>query len=256
MTPEETYRASPRLNWSKLKLLERSPEHFKMGFAEDSSAFALGTAVHMAILEPARFAEEYIVTTVRRDERTKAWQEFQADATRNGKTILNQSEMDKTLRIRDAVRSHSKADEYLSNGKAEVPLEWEISGQGFHFECKGRADFIGSAVVDLKTTQCASPKAFARSCAKYGYFGQAAFYSDGSFLSSGERRPFVFVAVESAPPHIVTVFTVPPAVLEAGREQYTALLSRLDYCIKRGWWKGYEEAETVELTLPHYLENE
>lgn len=235
------------LNWSRLRLLEKSPTHFQLGFGDDSSGFALGTAAHMAVLEPERFASEYEVTSIRRDARTKAWQEAETDAVRRGVTLLIQSEYTKTVAIRDAVFANPRARELLTGGRPEVALTWKL-GQ---FDCKGRADYISpSAIIDLKSTQCSAPKAFGYSVRKYGYLGQAAWYSDGCRLRTGKTRPFYFVAVESAPPHLVTVFRVTEAQLAEGREQYLELLGRLAYCQSRNWWGGYTESPEIDLELP------
>ncbi len=116
------------------------------------------------------------------------------------------------------------------------------------------ADYVGpAALVDLKTTQCASPKAFGASCLKYGYLGQAAWYTDGCERLTGIKRPFYFVAVESSAPYLVTVFRVTDAQLEIGREHYRRLLGKLDYCQKANFWGGYSESEESEIELPNYF---
>lgn len=250
----QDYDKMDRLNWSRLRLLEKSPAHFKQGIGDDSSGYKLGTATHMSILEPEKFAADYVVTTLRRDKRNKKWKAYETEQTRLGKEILIKSEYDKTIAMRDAVLGNRKAASYLQGGKAEQALLWTLQGDGVQFECKGRADYIGGAIVDLKSTQCASPRAFAQSAAKYGYFGQAAWYSDGHFLSTGKRLPFVIVAVENAEPYIVTVFRVPDAAIAAGREQYLTLLGKLDYCQKNNFWGGYTEADEVDLEVPQWME--
>ncbi len=250
------YDAIQAENWSKLKLLEKSPAHYKQGWGEESDSLKLGTAVHMAILEPEKFAATHVVTDIRRDARTKKWQEYEYEQLALGKTILIQSEHARIIAIRESVLSNSKAAQYLSGGQPEVALQWTLGSGEISFKCKGRADYIGDAIVDLKSTQCSSPRAFARSAYKYGYFGQAAWYSDGLFLSTGKRKPFVIVAVESAAPHLVTVFRVPDALIAFGREQYLSLLGKLDYCQRNNWWGGYTEQDEVDLTLPDYMEKQ
>lgn len=242
-----TYDAIEALNWSRLKLIERSPAHFKLGYGDDSAAFGLGTAVHMAILEPERFAKEYEVTSIRRDGRTAKWQEAETDAVRRGVTLMIKSEWDKTIAMRDSVRGNKRADALLSGGQPEVALTWNLGP----FACKGRLDYRKpGAVIDLKSTQSASPKAFGYSVRKYGYLGQAAWYRDGEFLNSGEEKEFFFVAVESAPPYLVTVFRATDAQLAEGRNTYQDLLVKLDHCQRTGFWGGYSELDQVDLELP------
>ena len=249
MSDRASYDALDALNWSRLRLLEKSPAHYVMGYGDDSSGFALGTATHMAILEPERFAAEYVVTDIRRDKRTKKWNDFEAEQLALGKTILIRSEYNDTIAMRDAVFAHPKAMSYLSGGASEQTLTWELGD----YKCKGRADYIGpKAIVDLKSTKDCSPREFAKSCARYGYFGQAAWYSDGLRLSRGLSLPYVIVAVDSSPPHIVTVYRIPEHVIAAGREQYLTLLGRLDYCRRANFWGGYVEADEVDIEMPRW----
>lgn len=247
----EHYDALTNLNWSRLKLLEKSPAHFKYGFGDDSSGFALGTAAHTAVLEPERFEAEYVVYPGRRAG--KVWDAFEEEQLAIGKSILNQKEYDSTLQIRNAVHSNPRAMEYLTDGASEQTLTWTLTAGETVFECKGRADYVGPrAIVDLKSTKDCSPRAFSRACQNYGYFGQAAWYSDGLYLSRGQRLPFKIIAVESTAPFLVTVFNVTPAVIAHGRDQYMTLLGKLDYCERTGFWGGYSEAEELDIEIPRW----
>ncbi len=245
------YDATPGENWSRVKLLEKSPAHYRQGFGDDSSGFALGTAAHMAILEPERFLAEYVVFTGK-VRNGKVWDAFEQAAIDAGKSVLNQKEYNNTLAIRDAVRGNAKAMEYLSGGEPEVTLTWKLGD----FSCKGRADYRGIAIADLKSTKDCSPRKFGRACLEYGYFGQAAWYSDGNFLATGKRLPFRIIAVESSPPHLVTVYRVTDEQLAYGREQYLSLLGKLDYCRKNNFWGGYTEEDELDLVMPEYARTE
>lgn len=248
MNDREQYDALQRINWSKLRLLEKSPAHYKHGFGDDSSGFALGTASHTAVLESARFAAEYVVYPGRRAG--KAWDAFEEENVNNGKSILNQKEYDSTVQIRNAVHGHAHAMKFLTGGASEQTLQWQLG----EFKCKGRADYINPlAITDLKSTKDCSPKAFARACMSYGYFGQAAWYSDGLFLSRGVRLPYYIVAVESAAPYLVTVYRIPEHVIDYGREQYLTLLGKLDYCQQNNFWGGYTTADELDIELPDWV---
>jgi hypothetical protein len=247
----EAYEKLDALNWSRLKLIEKSPAHFKQGFGEDSDSFTLGTAAHMAVLEPEKFKEEYVIYPGRRQG--KAWEEFESKAIRSGKTVLNATEYGKAVGIKNAVRANKRADELLSGGKAEVAMVWTLGGgTPYETKCKGRADYIGSVIADLKSTQNCSPREFARSCVKYGYLGQAAWYTDGYEALTGQRLPYYIVAVESNAPHLVTPYRVPEHLLAIGRDQYQTLLGKLDYCKRNNFWGGYTEADELNLELPSW----
>lgn len=241
--PREEYDALDALNWSKLKLLERSPAHYVQGYGDDSSGFNLGTGTHAAILEPEKFERDFVTFKGRRYG--KAWDEFETAAVRSGKTVLSEKEHAQALAMRKAVLKHKRAAALLTGGQAEFSMVWNLGA----FKCKGRGDYLSSALVDLKTTKDASPQGFGRACKQYGYLGQAAWYSDGYTQITGERLPFVIVAVESSAPYIVQPYRVTPDQLERGREQYLTLLGKLDYCQKTGFWGGYSEAEELDLTV-------
>jgi hypothetical protein len=73
-------------------------------------------------------------------------------------------------------------------------------------------------VVDIKTTDDASPDAFGKSAANYGYDVGSAWYSDVLEAHYG-RAPehFVFIAVEKPEPHAIGIYFVEPEVMAAGR---------------------------------------
>lgn len=240
------------INWSRIRLLEKSPAHYKYGYGEDSSGFALGTAVHSAILEPEKFAADFVIYPGK-VRRGKEWEAFELEQTRAGKSILSAKEQREAIGIRDAVHGNATARKYLTGGVAEFSMFWELGTVPYTFQCRGRGDYLSPlAIVDLKSTKDASPKAFANSCARYGYFGQAAWYSDGYERITGKRLPYKIIAVESSSPYVVQVYNVPEADLAKGREQYQTLLGKLDYCTKSGFWCGYSEQEEIDIEMPQW----
>ncbi len=248
MTREE-YDAIDALNWSRLKLIDQSPALFQQGSGGDFASADLGTATHMAILEPEKFATDCVVAPMKRDKRSKAWLEYEFEHLNLGHFIVTNSEREEAARMAESVRKNKRAMEYLSGGQSEVPLTWNIGP----VKCKGRADYISPiAIPDVKTTKNASPKAFAASMVRLSYHGQAAWYRDGYRLSTGKSLPFVFIAIENSAPYVVQVYTVPDAILARGRELYLNLLAKLDYCQKTGWWGGYSESEEMDLVWPEW----
>lgn len=244
------YDAIDALNWSRLKLLEKSPTHYRTGFGDETATFRLGTAAHMALLEPERFATEYVVYPGK-VRRGKEWEKFETEALRSGKAVLSRKEHATAVATRDAVRGHERAVSYLRDGEPERTLVWDVVAGELRFKCKGRADYIGPrAIVDFKSTNDASPEGFGWSVRDYGYLGQAAWYSDGLWLATGARLPFVFIAVEKKPPFMVGVYRVTDEQLEEGRELYLSLLGKLDYCTKNNWWSGYTESAESDLVIP------
>lgn len=246
------YDALQAINWSRLKLLEKSPAHYKAGYSGDSQSLRLGTAAHAAVLEPEKFAKDFVVYPGK-VRRGKEWEAFEQQALDQGKQVLSRTEFAEAEAIAKSVRSNARASLLLLGGHAEVGLTWSITAGDLKFECKGMLDYVGTeALVDLKSTRDGSPEGFASSCARYGYYGQAAWYADGYFRKTGKRLPFYFVAVESDAPYLVTVYRVPDHILAHGRDQYLTLLAKLDYFTKKNFWGGYSEADEIDLGLPEW----
>jgi hypothetical protein len=250
----EAYDALPHTNWSRLRKLARSPAHFLHSLTapaeEDTDAMALGRAIHLAIFEP----EVYRRTCVTWDggvRRGKAWDAFLAAHV--GREVLTEAQADTCRAVAAAVRGDAVAARYVTGGRAELAVTWQHVEEDFREDCKGRVDFVADcgAVVDVKTTRDASPEAFGKACWAYQYHAQAAFYVDGYHAATGQHLPFVAVAVETTAPHVVQVYRMPDAVLDAGREVYRRYLRRLVECRRTSRWPGYGAGE-LELVLPRW----
>ena len=259
----EEYHRGPGLSASGLRMLDKSPLHYKTAPRADTEALRFGTAVHCAVLEPERFGREYVCAPEGADRRTKegkaAWAEFEASA--EGKTILKPEDHKNLLGMAAAVREHRLAGKLFSGGVSEQSIFWnERVYYGGDREadilCKCRPDYVkrlhnGPVIVDLKTTRDAGAAKFQRSAYwDWGYHIQAAHYLRGFEAATGEAaRAFLFVAVEKEPPWAVNVFQAAPDFLAAGTMRAEELYKIFAACEENGEWPGYPEA-VRELRLP------
>jgi hypothetical protein len=245
-----SYAAIPATNWSLLKEMAKSPAHYRYRQDEprpDTPAMAMGRAVHCAVLEPDAFPLDFTVWRGGRRQ-GKTWESF-VDSLPSSATILSEAEYERCLAIRDAVRSHPVAGEYLdSPGEAEKTLLW--TDPDTLIACKARLDWLmPGTVVDLKTTKAIDQRRFARTCADFAYHGQAAFYSAGAEAETDQPHGFVFIAVESDAPHDVAVYELDDDSRWAGECLVGSLLAKLKACRESGDWPGaYPAPET--LTMP------
>lgn len=255
--PINDYHAGPGVSKSQLGKFAQSPAHYKASLgrvAPESTALRLGRAAHSFILEPD--ADDVLVAPDV-NKRTKAgreeWELFTAEAEAAGKTVVTREEMETLRGMRDSVYYHPAAQRLLfaHGGRAMV----EHSAYWYDLQsgelCRCRPDFLRPdfIAVDLKTTDDASPWAFARSISKFRYYLQAAFYSDGIKAATGEKvQSFVFVAVEKAPPYAVAVYQLDDQGVETGRAEYRRLLLDLADCKIKNYWPGYSDrVETISL---------
>lgn len=255
----EKYDALARVNWSTLKWMRRSPAHYRdriTGLEKDTPPKKVGRGTHLSCFEPERFRAECALWTGK-VRRGKEWDAFKLENA--GRELLTAAEYQECLDLSAAVRSSAMAAPFLSGGRSEVTVLWTHEAPaigelpGFGLECKARLDFVANcgALVDLKTTKDASPEGFGRQVWNLRYHTQAAFYTDAYFAATGQRVPYVFVAVETARPRVVQVYTVPEIYLDLGREEYRALLQRLHDCRSESRWPSYAE-QVLELSLPRW----
>lgn len=253
MISNEQYHADPAVSASHLKAVMQSPYHYWARFVdpdrkpiEPTAAMRLGSLAHCAILEPNDLLQRYGVCGPRN---TKAGKEQAAAMEAEGIEAVTSTDMALALSMAAAVRNHPAAAALLKQGKAEQSFWWDDLPTGMR--CKCRPDwYYGSTVVDIKTTTDASPQAFARAVATYGYHVQAAHYLAG--LHGAER--FVFVAVEKSYPHAVAVYELDAASLELGRTTRDNALDVLAGCQAAGVWPGY--GDTLQtISLPAWAAN-
>lgn len=269
------YHALDGISKSGLDQVARSPAHYRAWLDEprkQTEAFSIGTEAHRLILEPdaislgirkpafgrrskwerigwLKFFSEYSSEASHILELPAA--EWDAEFTRlTGRYLLAQEKFDAVRAMRESVYAHPSAADLLENGVAEQTIVWIDADTGEL--CRCRPDWVhdNCILVDLKTTDDASPQAVVRSIAKWRYHVQAAFYSDGFAVAHNlsEPRPFVLVFVEKAPPYAVGVYVLDHDAMDRGRELYRRDLARLAEAKSSECWDAYStEIETIEL---------
>lgn len=253
------YEAIDAVNQSQLKNYARSPAHarwYEMNPSDPTPALTLGDATHAFILEPERFEQEY-AEGLDLPRRSKADREAHAQwgEDNEGKIPLKPSEMESISRMSHAVHAHPIAHEILTGpGSSELCAVW--TDKEHEISCKALVDRYGefggfSALVDLKTTEDASPGAWARSVHRYGYHTQAAWYMDGFTALNDVPRRFLFVVVEKKPPYGCCVYTLDPEAIYEGRYLNRKRLSDYVKCKNDGNYPSYGSGIQV-LGIPRY----
>jgi exodeoxyribonuclease VIII len=235
---------------SWLDRLDRSPAHLRAyldGYRPDSPAMALGRLTHVAILEPDLLDELFVTKPADINRRTNAGKAEFADWERANahKSIVTADQLELARAMRDSVRRNKAARALLTGGDPEETVVWRNLETGEL--CKARADWLReNVIVDVKTTQDARPEAFARSIANFRYDRQVGHYSDGFNLDK-----FVFVVVESMPPHGVAVYAADSVMHRIGREARDENLRVYAECKATDNWPGYPDVIS-EIQLPSW----
>lgn len=253
--PAADYHAVEALSSSGIRKLLQSPLHYRLYRdrpSEPTAAMLFGTAVHCGVLEPDTFADR-VVCAPDVNKRTNAGRDLLAAFERDnaGRVILSPDDYARACTTVAAVRAHAAARKLLDGAEVEKSIFW-IDG-GYKVPCKARFDaWQGGIVVDLKTTTDASPDEFAKSIANFYYHAQAAMYCSGAEHALN-RSPdaFVFVVVESLPPHAVACYQLPNAAILAGMHLVNRAQARYAEVLASGQWTGYPETIEV-IQLPRY----
>ncbi len=250
------YHALDAVGKSDLDKIARSPLHWKHAEREETAAMRIGSAVHCAVLEPARFAVDYAVAP-EGDKRSKAGKEAFAEfeAANVGKIVLSLDDAQLCTRIALSVQSHPRAKTLLQSGQPEASLLW--SDSEFNVRCRARVDWLtpDGLLIDLKTTQDASSSAFAKSCAHFRYHVQAAWYLAAYQAATGDLPGgFIFVAVEKTPPYAVALYELDAEAVDLGRFLARRDLARYANAREFDLWPGYSEA-IQPLSLPKWALN-
>lgn len=180
----------------------------------------------------------------------KAWKEFEAETEAAHLEAVTVEEWEALTGQRESLLAHPAARALLTgDAEFQTSVFWEDPETGIL--CRGRPDSVTcrGIVADLKTTEDASPAAFARSVATYRYHVQSAFYLDGLRCNDAEIDSFAWVAVEKTPPYLVAVYCADDSCLSKGRDEYRADLNTFAECLRTDVWPGY--APTIQpLSLP------
>lgn len=247
--PNEAYHSLSGISKSGLDLINRSPAHYAHRVARAPSRnMEMGTAIHTALLEPERFATDYMLLRDTKDRRTSAYKE--AVKVYGSERTLTGPEADKVAGMQEAVYANPHARKLLESDG------WrELSGMATDIEtgatCRHRFDLLTVAgiAVDVKKTQDARPEAFQRSVYNYRYHVQAAFYADQYHWITGKPlKAFAFLAVEEEMPHGCKVYILDDDAMALGRSAYQADLARYARCVTDNDWPAYDSRpETLGL---------
>ena len=272
--PFAEYLEEVDVNASALRAGRRSMLHMVaavIGKAKPpTDAMRIGTAVHCAVLEPERF-EAIATVSPDVDRRTKdgkaTYAAWQASLPKDA-LVLDTDEWDTVTKAADALAG-STFRGMIGNGDAEVSIYWDetvmVHGDPVVVGCKARLDWLGwlkesqrIVIGDIKTTRDATPRAFARSCATYGYAHQLAWYRRAvrALQTSKDLQPgdidVVIGAVETEHPYATGVYRIAPSNLDTADNDNMRTLTQWAECLRRDIYPGPCAETGQTLFLPEW----
>jgi len=290
--PDYAYRKAEGVSQSELKEVLRSPAHWLARYGPEAeptfptAAMIMGTALHCRVLEPELFDESFVDRSSKDKELTVAELkaaledegiEFKKTAKKpeleallypDGKpvdkrTSLAGEDYQAVCGMADAIRAHEVAGTWFDPNRKGYRKANEVSLYVDDLngtKVKGRLDRLektknGWMILDLKTTDDASPQGFQKKAFNLGYDIQAAFYSDLVARVMGcpaESVEFMFLAIERKRPHCIGLYRASEQMITMGREKYLEGLSTLAWARSTDTFAGYSP-EPQELTPPGWL---
>ena len=250
----EDYHKDKAIGKSGLDRIHKSINHFLTPRTKITPSLKIGSALHTSFLEAELFDILYMKEE-KHDKRTKKGKEDDKDyqIRKKNKTVLTENEWNCVKEMHESLRNDPLVTNLFVDGKPEISLFWDEKD----IRCKARPDWVidnGRILVDLKTTQDASPEGFSKAIGIYRYHVQCAWYSRGATICYGKApEQFVFVAVENVAPYNIGVYTLGLASRDEGWTQADADLSKYKRWLEspNDIHRGYED-KIIELEIPSW----
>ncbi|KKM52638.1 hypothetical protein LCGC14_1554760 [marine sediment metagenome] len=253
----EAYHADKALGSSGVKTYLDCPALFHAHyidphpeFTEQSKVAEMGTAAHLALLEPEKFHNEYLVLDDEsvKKKTLKAWNEFKKVAKEEGKIPLLWEEYRQFCMMAEKIKQSPKAHALLLGSLKEC--SFFIKDEETGLILKSRPDIIttlssyGTVMADYKTTG-----------KSLDYFSQnrLAFDLDRDIQTSHHKNvtekatkgiiDHVFHIIQSTKyPFLVRVIGMPPHELDIGLERAREGIRGIHNAMTTNQWPGYGDA--------------
>ena len=277
--PDSTYFSWDCFQKSAISSINKSAKHYWEYRSSQFTSKAMneGKLLECLLLEPHLFDRYFVVpppTFTRPIKVTRAkplggfetldWaftydycQKWKKGHEINGKIVVTQRDIDVVIESIKVIATRKNVTDLLG-GKKQVALVWEDPVT--KVMCKARLDILNDIddmnICDLKKTKDASwsdtgDGGFKREILTYDYHGQGAFYSDGYEVLTGNRIPFIFIAVEIVPPYECATYALRNDSLLQGRVNYKKGLYKYQEMILGGVKSGYAQ-KIIDLDIPAY----
>lgn len=223
------------------RIVSRSYNHWFLAQDERDEHLVFGSAFHVFHNEPHNFDAEFIVAPTS-DRKSAEWRAAKAAA--GGRAVLTMEDFEAIQVMRDKLREHPVARQYLLGAEHELTYFVRDRETGILKKCRVDA-YKPGLLSDLKSTQNAAESAFARDSRKFLTRISAAYYCE--ILTEHYQalhREFFLLACEKAHPWEIAVYRVSEESISRGETEVRQALRIIRKIQDEGpgAWKGYELA--------------
>ena len=231
----------------------RSPAHAEHGeWTINPYVADEGTAAHL-IFE----GKPELVVEAGETRRGAGWEEAKKQAVSVGGVALPKKAYASAMAAGNSARNHPAMAACLEQSDVwhEPSVFTTHPATGLAIKCKPDVYLPKSGtLIDLKTTISAAPDDFTRSCFKYAYHLQAAFYRMVC-RQAGLRvnRFFNFIAVEKTPPYAAQHFVMEGDILSVAEERVEQILLDIAHSRETGEFStGWPTVSKINLSTKEY----
>lgn len=257
---------------SQLSAFKKSPAHWLHYITkerEQTDAMLLGSVAHCLALEKAEFENTFFMLDVDsrpeptkdfRNAKNRDWKMEQMSGVSKDLTIVSSAIVTQAKNMVEALYTNHVSRKYMQEGKEfESELKWSCLGLDF----MGIRDITSDEfIADLKFVSNADPFAFQRTLFKDGIYRQGGMYLDGEMngeFTGDPHKRILFIAVEQAEPHGVSVHELDLEVITFGINEYRMLASQLKTCLDNDYFPSYDHRSidgTFTANLPTFIATE
>ena len=254
MSNEEYHSKTKYESSSTVRKVLTSPKkylHDKTAESVPTKAMEEGTAVHTFFLENELFKNRYCFKPKAFNGRTKEGKQWMEEHSHLN--ILAAEWEENLIHMNHSFLDSPAKIIYDIKGLTELSYFSEDLG-GIRAKC--RPDWIssdGHTVVDLKTTQDASPKGFQKSIANFGYHIQSSFYMRVLQNLDVPVEEFIFIAIEKTAPFCVGVYRADTEMLEEGNKKVDEAINQILWCKENDSYPDYTPNEIETISLPPWM---
>lgn len=239
----DAYNRIEAVNFSTLKYMLRSPEHYRAAVDEpepdDPARFAVGNLCHAMVLENKDLTDLYAVKPQGMRFSTKEGKEWKRQQT---KPIITQEEAEGVPRMARRVISDEETKDLIAGCRhREQCIEFSFQGVDFKvlMDMWGELEHHGAALGDYKTLVDCRQDAFAKVVDLRDYDLQMALYREG-LLACGYADVYPFwIAQEKRKPYTAQTYKVPDHWMSRGLDKLQYCIALLKQCKRTGQWPGY-----------------
>jgi len=192
------------------------------------------------------------VLTSNGQRRGKAYEQWRDEIHAAGKREANADTVAQINFMIEAVFEHKSAVDLLNRTTHLQRSVFFEHRDGHRLKARYDGEIEGELVYDVKTTS-SSWTELAKSFSSFGYFWQAAWYSDSAYQIGYPAFRMPFIVVQSVFPYECQVLRCPDEFVQAARDQIARTLAIAALRRETGEYFPEDYGEVKELDIPAWM---